>query len=237
MKTIHLSVEQLRKVQGFLDTPPTTVEDLTKLTDYLNELTQELKPEIEAGGRLAFSDINLVDQLTSLLVTVEEALGGQKDFVYAQEQLRAIHPHLPSAEKHVFRTTPWWFSLQCEVKVVKNNLAHLSNKQIEELFDRHIPDEYHEFDRVEAKLSRRPDMHGLMLLDRLCPMDDPGTPALVCTNYGSIVFFGFKIEQFKLSATEQDVIELCRCGYYYDDDYGWFAKIVENRAKRSERPV
>lgn len=75
-------------------------------------------------------------------------------------------------------------------------------------------DEFLEFDRVKEKLSNRPDLHAFILLDKLCPGNDDIISA------SSHDEFYFSIEPYDLceAATDEQLIDLHRCGVRYDSD-------------------
>lgn len=76
-------------------------------------------------------------------------------------------------------------------------------------------DEFLKFDRVAHKLSRRPDLHAFMLLDSLVPGDD----YIVCSASHDEIFLGVEVGDLMKVATEEQLIDLHRCGVRVGD-YG-----------------
>jgi hypothetical protein len=78
-----------------------------------------------------------------------------------------------------------------------------------EMFD----DEYLEFDRVENKRSNRPDLHAFLLLDELFPGDSD----IVDHAEHDEIWLDVDDEQLK-KLTDDQILELVRCGIRYDSD-------------------
>jgi hypothetical protein len=77
-------------------------------------------------------------------------------------------------------------------------------------------DEYIQFENVENKLSRRPDMHAFMLLDKLLPGDGKGD--MVSAAEHDQIWLEIEPEALARVATPQIVLDLVRCGVSYDDE-------------------
>ena len=93
-----------------------------------------------------------------------------------------------------------------------------SNMTIEQLvatFNKYR-DEYLSFIDVANKLSRRPDMHALILLDKLLPGD--GMSDLITGAENGQFFIGIEPEALARVATEEIILDLVRCGVVYDED-------------------
>lgn len=89
---------------------------------------------------------------------------------------------------------------------------------LEERLDRitdNVSGDYLKFERVENKLSERPDIHALILLDRLQP--NPGRDIISCAEH-DIVYLDIDTEKLNEIITDQQVQELARCGVHYDSD-------------------
>ena len=84
--------------------------------------------------------------------------------------------------------------------------------ELEEFFDKHN-NEFLEFDRVEIKQSNRSDLHAFLLLDRLFPSNDD---IVSCADYGEI-WLDVTPTELAETASEQQIIELIRCGVRYSD--------------------
>jgi hypothetical protein len=62
------------------------------------------------------------------------------------------------------------------------------------------------------KKSRRADLHAFILLDQLCP----GRGDMVCSAEHDQIFLEVEPDQLITAATEEQVLELIRCGLRYD---------------------
>jgi alkylhydroperoxidase family enzyme len=91
----------------------------------------------------------------------------------------------------------------------------MQQEDIQALFEKH-DNEYLEFDRVENKLSRRPDLHAFLMLDALVP----GTDDMVSAAEHDTFWLDVDIEDLaKSGITEAQVVDLVRCGVMYDDEF------------------
>jgi len=93
-----------------------------------------------------------------------------------------------------------------------------SNMTIEQLvatFNKY-DDEYLIFRNVANKLSRRPDMHAFILLDKLIPGD--GMSDLIVAAEHDQFFIDIEPEALAMVATEEIILELVRCGIVYDEE-------------------
>lgn len=91
----------------------------------------------------------------------------------------------------------------------------MTPKDIQNLFQKH-DNEYIEFDRVETKFSRRPDLHAFLLLDKLVP----GTEDIVSTSEHDEFWLGVDIQDLaKSGITEAQIVDLIRCGVSYDREF------------------
>lgn len=75
--------------------------------------------------------------------------------------------------------------------------------------------EFHRFEEVVSKRSDRPDIHAFILLDELFP--DPGIDMVDSAEHDVIWLSpdGDKLE----SLTDDQIVELSRCGVFYDEDH------------------
>lgn len=78
-----------------------------------------------------------------------------------------------------------------------------------------IGDEYLEFDRVEHKLSARPDLHAFLLLDQLVP----DAQDMVCAAEHDVVYLQPDATELANKLTRQQIIDLCRCGVRYSSEH------------------
>ena len=85
---------------------------------------------------------------------------------------------------------------------------------IKEWFEKH-GDEYLKFHRVENKLSCRHDLHAFILLDKLVPGD---SDIVSCAEHDQI-WLDVTPQELEGVATEEQVIELIRCGVRCESGY------------------
>ncbi len=87
----------------------------------------------------------------------------------------------------------------------------MTQKHLIALFDKHN-EEFLEFERVENKLSKRHDVHAIILLDKLCPsgMD------MICGARHDLIFFSPELKDLARVITEEQVLELIRSGVRLD---------------------
>lgn len=91
---------------------------------------------------------------------------------------------------------------------------------IKELFEKH-EDEYLKFDRVDNKTSGRSDLHAMFLLDRLFPSDSDIVSA---AEHDEI---WLDVPEYKIKTlTEDQVIELIRCGVRYSGEFSSLCMFV-----------
>jgi hypothetical protein len=75
-----------------------------------------------------------------------------------------------------------------------------------------MDDEYLKFERIENKRTQRPDLHAFLLLDEIFP----GTTDIVaCAEHDEI---WLKSEGRLDLLSDEQILELVRCGVRYDDD-------------------
>jgi hypothetical protein len=84
---------------------------------------------------------------------------------------------------------------------------------IYEMFKKYNKD-YLEFDKIEVKLSKRPDLHAFILLDKLCP----SRCDIVSASEHDQIYLQTNPEDLFKVATENHIIELVRCGVIADED-------------------
>jgi hypothetical protein len=83
---------------------------------------------------------------------------------------------------------------------------------IAEVFEKYSDEEFLKFDRVENKRSKRADLHAFLLLDTLIPGDSDMVSA---AEYDEI-FLEVSPDKLAEVATEEQVLELIRCGVRLD---------------------
>lgn len=74
--------------------------------------------------------------------------------------------------------------------------------------------DYIKFERIENKLSGRPDLHAFLLLDKLMP----GTRDMVSAAEHDEIYLDVDCEKLAEVASEHDILALTRCGVRYDED-------------------
>lgn len=72
----------------------------------------------------------------------------------------------------------------------------------------------HKFDDVANKLSQRPDLHAMILLDRLVP----GNMCMIAAADHDQVYLETDLDELAKVITEEQLIELFRCGVWFDDN-------------------
>lgn len=82
---------------------------------------------------------------------------------------------------------------------------------LEERFEQ-FSDEYIKFESVENKRSQRPDLHAFLLLDEL----QPGDSDLISASEHDEFFFGIDLEKLEEVVTDEQILELVRCGVRLD---------------------
>lgn len=88
------------------------------------------------------------------------------------------------------------------------------------VFEAH-DDEFLRFERIEQKLNQRPDVHAFILLDQIVePKKNRlgGVNDMVCTAEHDEIWLSVNTDDLAKLATEDQIIDLIRCGIRYDDD-------------------
>jgi len=83
---------------------------------------------------------------------------------------------------------------------------------IEKLFDKH-EDDFLGFAKINNKRSNRPDLHAFLLLDELFP----GNTDMIGGAEHDEFWLDIEIEDIE-KLTEEQVIELVRCGVRFDEE-------------------
>ena len=82
--------------------------------------------------------------------------------------------------------------------------------------------EFLKFAKVENKTSNRADLHAFNLLDKLVP----GTCDIVSAAEHDEIWLAVSPDELAKVATEEQIIELIRCGVRYDRDTDCLAMFV-----------
>jgi hypothetical protein len=85
---------------------------------------------------------------------------------------------------------------------------------LESFYEEH-EDEFLKFNRVTHKLSNRPDLHAFLLLDKLVP----GNSDIVSDAGYDEIYLDTSPDSLLAVATEDELIELHRCGVLYSGEY------------------
>lgn len=75
-------------------------------------------------------------------------------------------------------------------------------------------DEFLKFDRVRCKVNKRPDLHAFILLDSLVP----GKIDMISAAEHDEIFLDVDIEKLNDVITDEQIIELIRCGVRCSDE-------------------
>lgn len=92
---------------------------------------------------------------------------------------------------------------------------------IHELFEKHH-EEFLKFSRVKNKLSNRPDLHAFLLLDKLIPGDGD----MVGSAEHDEILLSINGEELVQKATEEQIVDLIRCGVRWCSEYDTLAMFV-----------
>ncbi len=94
----------------------------------------------------------------------------------------------------------------------------MTTDEMHEIFEENDGAEFLKFDRIEKKLSTRPDLHAFLLLDSLCH----GTHDMVSAAEHDEIFLEADPGKIADAATREQIIDLNRCGVRYDHDNDCF---------------
>lgn len=89
----------------------------------------------------------------------------------------------------------------------------MRTRELRDLFEDHNS-EYLKFERVTNPRSKRPDLHAFLLLDYLCPGDSDMISCAWHDNIG----LGIDLSDLASIISEEQVIELIRCGVRIDEE-------------------
>ena len=78
-----------------------------------------------------------------------------------------------------------------------------------------VSGDYLRFERIGTKLSERPDIHAMILLDRLQPK--PGHDIISAAEH-DVFYLNIDADKLNEVITNDQVRELARCGVHYDSD-------------------
>lgn len=89
----------------------------------------------------------------------------------------------------------------------------MSTDELIQLFEKHEK-EFLQFENIQNKLSNRSDLHAFIVLDKLVP----GTCDIVSGAGHDQIWIDVTPDQLAAVATEEQVIDLIRCGLRYNGD-------------------
>lgn len=92
---------------------------------------------------------------------------------------------------------------------------------LEAVFEKYN-DEYIKFDGIESKRNNRPDIHAFLLLDELIP----GNMDMVSAAEHDEIYLNINCDALARIATEEQILELVRCGVRYDSEYDCLCMFV-----------
>lgn len=84
---------------------------------------------------------------------------------------------------------------------------------VQALFEKHADRDIFEFDQVENRRSACRDIHAMLLLQEICPTDG----GMIAAAGHDQIWFEVDVEAFAAKAAEYHIIELSRCGVFYDE--------------------
>lgn len=90
----------------------------------------------------------------------------------------------------------------------------IEHEKMLEIFREGGDEEYLEFDRIENKLSSRPDLHAFIVLNELIPSNRD----IVCAAEHGRIWLDIDTEELAKLIDEPTVIDLIRCGVMAEDD-------------------
>jgi hypothetical protein len=100
-------------------------------------------------------------------------------------------------------------------------------EELESLFDKH-DGEFLKFDRVERKISHCPDLHAFMVMDLLLDIGriGPYKKMIAGAEHDEIYLDPKPEELVKAGITEEQVIDLIRCGIRYNEEWDCLCMFV-----------
>ena len=88
----------------------------------------------------------------------------------------------------------------------------MTRDELVELLNDRSEDDFLKFDRVQNKLSKRPDLHAFLLLDSLLP----GTSDIVAGAMHDQIWLCSNVDDLAEVISVEQVKDLVRCGVMYD---------------------
>jgi len=82
-------------------------------------------------------------------------------------------------------------------------------------FERHN-EEFLKFEDIPNKRSKYRDVHAFLLIEKILPDDDE--PKIVSSSGSSEIWLSVDVHELSKLVSEEDVLELVRCGIRYDSN-------------------
>lgn len=106
-------------------------------------------------------------------------------------------------------------------------------EELRNLMEKH-ESEYCKFEHVEKRLHSRPDLHAFLMLDQLVP----STKDMIAGAEHDKIYLEVRPSELEESSiTENQVIDLIRCGVFYDTEYDCFAMFARYSLQRLLMPT
>jgi len=87
---------------------------------------------------------------------------------------------------------------------------------IQETFDK-FENEVGEFKNIKSPKHSRPDICAFLILDALCPVNS--SQKIIASATHDEIFLQVNCEELAAVATEEDILDLVRCGVLYSEIY------------------
>ncbi len=84
------------------------------------------------------------------------------------------------------------------------------------LWNKYVGEEFCKFENIEERLSTRRDMHAMIILDKVLP----GNNNMIAASGHDEVWLCIACEDLAEVITEEDILNLVRCGVMLDSDEG-----------------
>lgn len=103
--------------------------------------------------------------------------------------------------------------------------------EIGKIFDKH-EGEFLQFDKIANRLSSRPDLHAFLLLDQIVPakMTPGGSQKhafkMIAGAEHDKIWLETYATELIAKATDEQILELVRCGVMYDEDNDFLSMFV-----------
>ena len=92
---------------------------------------------------------------------------------------------------------------------------------LHEVFER-LNDDFLKFELIANPRCQRPDLNAFLLLNELVPSNED----IVASASHDIIYLSVDIEAFAQVVTEEQILELIRCGVMYDSSYDCLSMFV-----------